>query len=60
MACAQKRESCTELFKKLHVLLLASKYLLTLITFTTDNLEMFQTQRLTQSTRHKRSSHTSC
>lgn len=43
MASAQKRWSCRILYKKSHVLPLASEYLLVLIMFIIDNLEMFQT-----------------
>jgi hypothetical protein len=44
MAGAQKRESCRKLFKKFHTLPLASKHLLSLVTFISDDLKMFQTK----------------
>jgi hypothetical protein len=43
MADVQKRESCKELFKNFHLLPIASKYLLAVITFIIGNIEMFQT-----------------
>jgi len=41
-----QRESHRKLFNKFHILPLANEYLLTAITFITDNLEVFQTQGL--------------
>jgi hypothetical protein len=42
MAGVYKREYCRESFKKFHMLLPSSGYLLTLIPFMIENLEMFQ------------------
>jgi hypothetical protein len=43
MAGAKRRASCRELFKKFNILLLASKFLLSLLSFVMDNIEKFQT-----------------
>jgi hypothetical protein len=43
MAGTKRRASCRELFKKLDILLLASEFLLSLLSFVVDNIETFQT-----------------
>jgi hypothetical protein len=43
MTGTKRRASCTELFKKFYILPLASKFLLSLLSFVVDNLETFQT-----------------
>lgn len=42
MAEAYEAKSCTKLLKKFHTLPIASKYLLHLMTFISENTEMFQ------------------
>lgn len=50
-----KKESYRKFFQKSHILLLGNEYLLGLITFRIDNLEMFQTNSAVHAvnTRHK-------
>jgi hypothetical protein len=43
MAGTKRRASCRELFKKFNILPLASKFLLSLLSFVMDNIETFQT-----------------
>jgi hypothetical protein len=43
MAGTKRRASCRELFKKFNILPLASEFLLSLLSFVVDNLEIFQT-----------------
>jgi hypothetical protein len=43
MAGTKRRVSCRELFKKFNILPLASKFLLSLLSFVVDNIEKFQT-----------------
>jgi hypothetical protein len=43
MAGTKRRASCRELLKKLNILPLASKFLLSLSSFVVDNIEKFQT-----------------
>jgi hypothetical protein len=43
MADTKRRASCRELFKKFNILPLASEFLLSLLSFITDNIETFQT-----------------
>jgi hypothetical protein len=43
MAAAKRRASCRDLFKKFNILPLASKFLLSLLSFIVDKMEKFQT-----------------
>jgi hypothetical protein len=53
------KEEYRELFKKLNILLLASEFLLSLLSFIVDNMEKFQTNSDIHSinTRHKHDLH---